>query len=134
MRLPGELHDAVTEADDAHGAGQDVSTQGRAEARGGELLGDCLVEMTGSSEFHNASFQLLCAREFLQRTVRDWDIEHSDIAATPHDAGMDTIARGPMDDDLVDQTTQQRLFACGGQERSLPQLWQVLSEFCEGRT
>src|SRR5882724_7842697 len=133
MRLPGELHDAVTQADDAHGAGQNMSTQGRAEARGGELLGDCLVEMTGSSEFHDALFHLLAARKLLQRSDRDGDIEHSDIAAPPHDAGMNAIARGPMDDDLVDQTTQQRLFSCSGQERSLPQFRQVFSEFCEGR-
>ena len=89
--------------------------------------------MTGSSEFHDALFHLPRARQFLQRTNSDGDIEHRDIAAAPHDAGIDAIACGPMDDDFVDQATEERFFAGGGHQRPLPQLRQMLPEISEGR-
>jgi len=81
---------------------------------------------------YDAPLHLLSARELCKRAHCDWDIQHRNIAAAPEDACPHVVTNSPVDDDLVNQGSQQRLLAGGAQERTMPQLGQLLSEIEEG--
>src|SRR5262249_14249170 len=59
---------------------------------------------------------------------RQYDCHLSDLSATPDDAHIRLVARGAANDDLVDETAEQRFSVLTTQRRVRPELGKPLAE------
>jgi hypothetical protein len=121
MRLMPLLHEAMLKPDGFDCTWQDMRPLRRAIALLRGLGRDRVVRMARRKEGQYLLFHGRSPLQVSEGPDGDWDRHGGRRPAFPHNTGLDLVPRGPMDDDFVNQTAEQRFALRLGQHVRLPQ-------------
>ncbi len=124
----------MLEPDGLDRAPQDLGTLWRAIALLCELGSDRVVRVSRRKEGLYLLFHGRGPLQVGEGADGDRDRHGGRGPAFPHDTGLDLVPWGPMDDDFVNQTAQQRFALRLGQHVRLPQPRQRATKVEEGGT
>src|SRR5262245_35617384 len=121
MRLPALAQEPMTEPNYPYCAGQHCRVPGRAMPRGAEQRCDRLVLLACSGQLEDLLFQLRGVGQAGQRPHGHRHSSRRRRTPSPDNTDLKGVRRGAMDDDLVDETAQERLLLLRCQQVLPPQ-------------